>query len=76
MGRTGGASYERGGGCQKFLMIYWGGGQKFSTSHHEKCITNLSLLLQFQIIFSFQLKDIHKNTYSSISDYFFFKLNN
>ena len=49
-------------------MIYWGGGQKFSTSHHEKCITNLSLLLQFQIIFSFQLKDIHKNTYSSISN--------
>ena len=51
-------------------MIYWGGGQNFSTSHHEKCITNLSLLLQFQIIFCFQLKDSHKNNYSSILDYF------
>ena len=66
--RRGGASYKR--GHRKFLMIYWGGGQNFSTRHHEKCIANLSLLLQFQIIFCFQLKDIHKNNYSLISDNF------
>ena len=24
------------GGDRKFLMIYWGGGQNFSTSHHKK----------------------------------------
>ena len=60
-------SYES--GDRKFLMIYWEGGQNFSTSHHEKCITNLPLLLQF-MLFSFQLKDSHKNNHSSISDYF------
>ena len=52
VGEKGGPSYERGWGWdRKFLMICWGGGQSFSISHHEKCITNLPLLLQFQIIF-------------------------
>ena len=45
-----GAHLMRDGWDRKFLMIYWGGDQNFSTSH-EKCITNLPLLLQFQIIF-------------------------
>ena len=40
-----------GGGGRKVLMIYWGGGQNFSISHHEKCITDLPLHLQFQISF-------------------------
>ena len=35
----------KGGGGRKFMMIYWGGGQNFSICHHEKCITNLPLLL-------------------------------
>ena len=26
----------RGGGGRKFLMMYWGEGQKFSISHHDK----------------------------------------
>ena len=50
-------------------MIYWGGGRNFLISHYEKCITNLPLLLQFQIIF-FSTKRHSQNNYSSISDYF------
>ena len=51
-GRKEGPSYEGGGeGVGNFMMIYWGGGQNFSISHHEKCITDLPLHLQFQISF-------------------------
>ena len=41
----GGGLLMKGEGGRKFMMIYWGGGQNFSISHHEKCITNLPLLL-------------------------------
>ena len=64
-GRTGGPSYER--WDRKFLIIYWG------RTFPPVIMKNVSQTSHYSYnfrLFSFQLKDIHKNNYSSISDYF------
>ena len=61
--------WGRTGVGSEILLIYWGGGQNFSTSHHENVSQTSHYSYSFRL-FSFQLKDVHKNNYSSISDYF------
>ena len=76
--RSGSGEIEHGGGGvgenggEAPLMIYWGGVRTF-----PPVMKNVSQTSHYSYnfkLFSFDLKDIHKNSYSSISDYF--KLNN
>ena len=68
----GGASYER--GDRTCLMIYWGGVRTFPPVIMKSVSQTSHYSYNFRL-FSFQLKDIHKNNYSSISYYFLSSFN-